>query len=215
MNIHIPSYGALQDTATLTDICIRLQVRAAVAHVKGDRTTEMAAKNQRAALMYALQKEKSARSTAKRHRYHPMVQAGHKSSAAYIGSKHTAPATATKILYSPVLPSDDSESQGLPLERIAKKAFYRAMKCRLDFDELFGDTLANLAEDKRDYSQISKDQDHAVNKCIARALSKGVHDLLAKDYCEHHSRERKLLGDAYEKWTPRLTPVAVECYRFG
>ena len=211
----IPSYGALQDTATLTDICIRLQVRAAVAHVKGDRTTEMAAKNQRAALMYTLQKEKSARSTAKRHRYHPMVQAGHKSSAADIGSKHTAPATATKILYSPVLQSDDSESQGLPLERIAKKAFYRAKKCRLDFDELFGDTLANLAEDKRDYSQISKDQDHAVNKRIARALSKGVHDLLAKDYCEHHSREMKLLGDAYEKWTPRLTPVAVECYRFG
>ena len=89
------------------------------------------------------------------------------------------------------------------------------MKCRLDFDELFGDTLANLAEDKRDYSQISKDQGHAVNKRIARALSKGVHDLLAKDYCEHHSREMKLLGDAYEKWTPRLTPVAVECYRFG
>lgn len=220
MNIQIPSFGALQDTATLTDISIRLQVRAAVAHVKGDRTTEIAAKNQRSAIMYALMVEKSAKSKAMRYRSRPIsrpiAQTEHKHRAADIGGRSAAPtAVETNIRYSPVLQSDDSESQGLPIERIAKKAFYRAKKCRLDFDELLGDTLANLAEDKRDYSQISKDQGHAVNKRIARALSKGVHDLLAKDYCEHHSREREKLGNTYEKWTPGLTPVAVECFQFS
>ena len=216
MNIQIPSFGALQDTATLTDIAIRLQVRAAVAHVKGDRATEIMAKNQRAALMHVLAAEKSAKSKAMRYRCRQTSTTEHRNCAADIGGKSAAQAApATKILYSPVLKSDDSESQGLPLERIADKVFFRAKKCGFNFDDLLGDTLANIAEDKRDYAAAAKDERHASNKRILRALSKATYDMFTKDYCEHHSRERKRMRGNYEKWTPRLTPVAVECYRFG
>ena len=213
MNIHIPSFGALQDTATLTDIAIRLQVRAAVAHAKGDRATEIAAKNQRAALMYAMEKDRNARSKAKRHRNRPMISVVQKSHTADIDSKHTTPTTASKILYSPVLQSDDRESQGIPLERIADKVFFRSRKHGFNFDDLLGDTLANFAEDRRDYAAAAKDESHAINKRVLRALSKATHDMFAKDYCEHHSRER--LRGNYEKWTPRLTPVAIECFLFS
>ena len=214
----IPSYGALQDTATLTDRITRLRAEAAVAHVKGDRLAETAAKKELAALLYVLKTEDSAKSMAKHHfnRRVGTVE-GKKRKKNHRGKKRPS-ATAkaqTKIIYSPILKTDDRESQNLPIERIATKAFYAAKKYRLDFDDLFGDTLANIAEDSRDYLQIAQNSDHATNKRITRALSKGVHDLLAKDYCEHHSRERNLLGDAYKKWTPRLTTVAVECYRFS
>lgn len=211
MNTHIPSYGALQDTTTLTDICIRLQVQAAVAHVKGDRTTEMAAKNKRWELMYALQRMKAATPTIKHH--HPKGSTARHNHTA--DSKPVATAVpVSKLKYLPVLQSDDSESQAIPIAQIAKKVFDRAKKCGFDFNDLLGDTLANIAEDKRDYSSVTKDPVYAMNKRVARALSKATYGMFTKDYCEHHSRERESLGDAYEKWTPRLTPVAVECYQF-
>ena len=213
MNTHIPSYGALQDTATLTDICIRLQVQAAVAHVKGDREIEIAAKNKRSSLMYALQRMNTAKSAAKHYRSRPVDVTVHRHNTA--GSKPVADAAlASKIAYSPVLPSDDNDSKALPLAHIAKKVFDRAKKCGFDFNDLLGDMLANLAEDRRNYSAITKNPVHAMNKRISRALSKATHDMFAKDYSEHHSRERESLGDSYEKWTPRLTPMTVECYRF-
>ena len=218
MNTHISSYGAVQDTATLIDRSIRLRVKAAVAHVKGDRLAENAAKNELAALLSVLDMEKSAKLSAKHHfnRRVGTVEGKKRKKNHRDPKRHLKTNTPkTKMAYSPILKTDDSESQNLPIKRIATKAFYAAMTYDLDFAELFGDTLANIAEDRRDYSQISQNNEHAANKRIARSLAKGVHDLLARDYCEHHSREKNLLGDAYKKWTPRITTVAVECYHFS
>jgi len=106
--------------------------------------------------------------------------------------------------YCRVLGSDDPKSIELPIDVFARNCNASATKHHLDRADLFADALANYAEDARDYSTEAPTEEARIAKRLNRALSKAVHRMYARDFVEHHPRERAKLGDAYKKWTPRF-----------
>lgn len=106
--------------------------------------------------------------------------------------------------YCRVLSSDDPKSIELPIDVFARNCSASADKHHFDRADLFADALANFAEDVRDYSTEAPTEKARIAKRLNRALSKAVHRMYARDFVEHHPRERAKLGDAYKKWTPRL-----------
>ena len=107
--------------------------------------------------------------------------------------------------YCRTLGSDDPKSGELPIDVFARKCSAEAKKRHLDRADLFADALANFAEDVRDYSTEVPTEEKRIAKRWNRAFSKAVHGMYARDFIEHNARERARLGDAYKKWTPRLS----------
>ena len=202
--IRIPNYCGERNAEDIKARCVALF---AAVTVEKDPAKRLALIMQRDGLRWELLRLQSdAAKTAHRGRLSAALDAADSPCYVRDESKASHADTASEIpWYCRALGSDDNKSSKLPIDNFARNCNATAVKHQLERTDLLGDALANFAEDGRDYSALASTEKARIDKRWNRALSKAVHGLYARDFVEHHSREREKLGDAYQKWTPRFT----------
>ena len=107
----------------------------------------------------------------------------------------------TSCWYLPQLASDKGSQSSFDIESAAKLCEKVAFRHSYDKQELLSATM---------YEWMLGSDEVPPKVRMSRAVSKAAYSLKRLDYVAHNAREKKSLGEEYNRWTPRITQVLIE-----